>query len=562
MRWVFTLLMVFGFSLLFPLGSQAVETPAEGDSCMVVSAHPLATELGISILRSGGNAVDAAVVISFCLAGCEPYSSGLGGGGFFVFFDPETSTVSTLDARETAPISAHRDMYLVNGKPDAMLSRDGPLAVGVPGLVAGLKELHLRGGQLPWSELVNTAANAIREIKVTAMLQERIQNHSSRFNGAARKVFSPGGETPAIGSVLQQEDLFRTLQEIAQFGPDAFYKGRVAEAMVKVTARGNEVGITLADLAAYQPRWRKPIRGQYHDLEVFSMAPPSSGGIHLVEMLNILERFDLRQAGFGSVAAIHLLAEAMKFAYADRSLYLGDSDFVQVPVERLIGKARADSLGQLIQLDRAYPESRIQGAPLTGVESHETTHFSIVDTEGMAVAATLTINLTFGSGRMAPGTGVLMNNEMDDFVAAPGTPNAFGLVGGEANSIAPGKRPLSSMTPTIVLQDGRVRMVTGAPGGSKIITTTLQTILNVVDHKMDVLQAVSAPRVHHQWFPRRLYYEEFRMNVDTVRVLESMGHTVTARSPMCNAQVITVDPETGMRQGASDPRGMGLAAGF
>ncbi len=544
--------------LLLPGLSWAAEAPARGDSCMVVSAHPVATRLGVQVLRQGGNAVDAAVAVSFALAGCEPYSSGLGGGGFFVFYDTDTGLVKTLDARETAPASAHRDMFLVDGKPDPEISRNGPLAVGVPGLVAGLWQLHQAAGRLPWSDLVLTAARSVKTIRVSPMLNQRIKYKAKFFNEAARRVFLPGSRVPAVGSILVQDDLFATMQSIASNGPDAFYQGPVAEAIVSITGSG----LTLGDLASYRPRWRQPVHGLYRGLDVYSMAPPSSGGVHLVQMLNILEPFDLQAAGFGSAACVHLLAEAMKFAYADRSLFLGDSDFVDVPVARLAGRAHADSLRGLMRLEKAYPEYLILGADLLDSESLETTHLSIVDTEGNAVAATLTINLTFGSCLMAPGTGVLMNNEMDDFVAAPGTPNAFGLVGGEANSVAPGKRPLSSMTPTIVLQDGRVRMVTGAPGGSKIITTTMQTIINVVDHKMNALQAVIAPRVHHQWYPRRLYFEEFGLSPDTRKNLENMGHHLESRGSMCNAQIIVVDPESGLRQGASDPRGMGLASGF
>ncbi len=558
---VFLAIMFLGLGAI-PVLSLAAEEPAAGDSCMVVSAHPKATELGLSILRRGGNAVDAAVAASLTLGGCEPYSSGLGGGGFFVVFDPVSGDVKTLDARETAPMSAHHDMYLVDGKPDPHLSRDGPLASGVPGLLAGLWELHQFGGQLPWSELVLAAAEAVREIEVSPMLHRRIIQKSQYFNDAARRVFLPQGLVPEIGSSLIQSDLCSTLLSIAEFGPNAFYQGRIAEAMVKVAQSSKGSGLTLQDLASYAPSWRQAIHGHYRDLDIYSMAPPSSGGVHLLQMLHILESFDLKRAGFGSATSVHWMAESMKFAFADRSLFLGDSDFVAIPIAHLLSRARADSLRSLLDPERAYPESLIMGAPLQGLESSETTHLSIIDANGMAVAATFTINLTFGSCRMAAGTGILMNNEMDDFVAAPGTPNAFGLVGGEANSIAAGKRPLSSMTPTIVLQDTRVRMITGAPGGSKIITTTLQLIINVVDHGMDALQAVSAPRIHHQWFPPTLYFEEYGLSPDTRRILESKGHRLVERSPMCNAQVIVVDPESGIRQGASDPRGMGLASGY
>ena len=525
---------------------------------MVVSAHPDATLIGVQVLRRGGNAVDAAVAVSFALAGCEPYSSGLGGGGFFILFDSDSGLVQSLDARETAPASAHRDMYLVDGKPESDLSQNGPLAVGVPGLVAGLWQLHQQGGRLPWSDLVMAAARTVKGLKVSPMLHDRLSYKSEYFNSSARKVFLPGGVLPEVGTIIHQDDLFFTMKSIAELGPEAFYSGPVADAIVSVT----NSGITRADLENYEPRWRKPIHGRYRGLDVYSMAPPSSGGVHLIQMLNILEFFDLRNSGFGSAFTVHLLAEAMKFAYADRSRFWGDTDFVQVPVQRLTGLAHADSLRNLIDLQRAYPENKIIGAELSDEESLETTHLSIVDADGNAVAATLTINLTFGSCLMAPGTGIFMNNEMDDFVAAPGSPNAFGLVGGEANSVAPGKRPLSSMTPTVVLQDGRVRMVTGAPGGSKIITTTMQTIINVVDHQMDALQAVSAPRVHHQWYPRLLYFEKFGLSPDTIQILENMGHRLESRSPMCNAQIIVVDPDSGLLHGASDSRGMGLASGF
>ena len=292
------------------------------------------------------------------------------------------------------------------------------------------------------------------------------------------------------------------------------------------------------------------------------MPPPSSGGVHLVEMLNILEGFDLGTLGFGSAAATHLLVEAMKFAYADRSRFLGDADFVAVPVARLTSRDYADQLRQRIRADRALPTDAVTGVEVVPEESDQTTHLSVIDAAGNAVAATLTINIGFGSGLMAAGTGVILNDEMDDFAAAPGVPNYFGLIGSEANAIAPGKRPLSSMTPTIVVEDGRVCMVTGTPGGSKIITTTLQTIINVFDHGMDVQQALNAPRIHHQWYPRHVYFEAFGMSPDTQALLTARGHSLQRRSPICNAQAIVVDTQTGLRYGASDPRGCGSAAGF
>lgn len=547
---------------LWTLPASAVEEPAMGDSGMVVTAHPAATEVGLDILRQGGNAIDAAVATALALAVCEPYGSGLGGGGFVLTLDGATGQVRALDARETAPATAFRDMYQVAGQADPDLSRYGPLAVGVPGLVRGLAALHASGGVLSWVDLVEPARRLAAEgFAVSPMLQLRIRKTAPHFNPAAQAIFLPGGRVPAVGDLLIQADLAGTLQAIATEGPDVFYTGAIAQSLVRTASTGGK-GLSLADLADYRCKWREPVAGQYRGLQVYSMPPPSSGGVHLVQMLNILEDFDLAAAGPGSAAAYHLLAESMKFAYADRSLYLGDSDFVPVPVERLISSSHADSLRQLIVLEHAYPEDKIKGAPLIPAESNQTTHLSIVDGWGNAVAATLTINLTFGSGLVAPGTGVLLNDEMDDFVAAPGQPNAFGLVGGEANSIAPGKRPLSSMTPAILVQDGRVRMVSGAPGGSKIITTTLQTIINVIDFKMNALQAVSAPRIHHQWYPAKLYFEHNGLSPDTVELLRKWGHALAERSPMCNAQIIVVDPATSTRYGASDPRGMGTAAGY
>ncbi|MFH2053697.1 MAG: gamma-glutamyltransferase [bacterium] len=540
----------------------AVEAPATGRSGMVVSAHPLATRAGLGILRQGGNAVDAAVATALALAVCEPYSSGLGGGGFLVCFDAETGKVTALDARETAPLAAHRDMFVRNGAPVDSLSRDGPLSIGVPGLVRGLWEAHRAQGRLPWVQLVQPAVALARGgVPVSQMLADRIAEEKQRLNPAAREVFLSGENVPHIGTILVQEDLAATLEAIADRGPSAFYTGPVAQAIAAETAAAG-AGVTLDDLAGYQAIWREPIHGRYRGCDAWSMPPPSSGGVHLVQMLNVLEGFDVGGAGFGSAAAVHPMTEAMKFAFADRSRFLGDPDFVAVPVTRLTGRDYADSLRSLIRSDRSIPAADIPGAPLVRRESAHTTHLSVVDAAGSAVAATLTINLSFGSGWMATGTGVMLNDQMDDFVAAPGFANAFGLVGGEANSVAPGKRPLSSMTPTIVLQDGRVKMVTGAPGGSRIITTTLQTIVNVLDHGMDALQAVSAPRIHHQWSPDLMYFEAHGLSPDTRKILEGMGHRLKERIPMCNAQVIVADPETGLLTGASDPRGMGEAAGF
>jgi gamma-glutamyltranspeptidase/glutathione hydrolase len=510
---------------------------------MVAAAHPAATRVGLQILQQGGNAVDAAVACALALAVVEPYGSGLGGGGFFLVLDAAEGDVRALDARETAPRRAHRDMYLRDGKADPELSRYGPLSVAVPGLVAGLVELHESEGSLPWRELVQPAIElAVEGFPVSPMLARRIASKSQRFNYAAQSIFMPGGQVPQPGHMLVQKDLAGTLRALAAHGAAGFYEGKTGALLARAAQ------LDPRDLTDFEPRWREPIRGEYRGHEVFSMPPPSSGGVHLVQMLEFLAGFDLASAGHGGARVTHLLAEAMKFAYADRSLYLGDPDFVHVPVDMLLNPARIDSLRALVTLDRAYPVEDIIGVEIQAPESPETTHLSVVDGQGNAVAATLTINLSFGSCLVAEGTGVLLNDEMDDFSAAPGQPNAFGLVGGEANAVAPGKRPLSSMTPTIVLQDGRVRLVSGAPGGSKIITTTLQTIINVLDFEMDALQAVSVPRVHHQWYPRKLYHEPHGLSPDTAVLLEEMGHTLQERSPMCNAQLIVVRSGNGPAQ--------------
>jgi len=540
----------------------AVAAAAVGDSAMVVTAHPLATAVGVKMLRQGGNAVDAAVAVAFALAVVEPYSSGLGGGGFLLGFDAADGQVWALDCRETAPAAADRDMYLVDGLPDPQLSMTGPLAVAVPGLVRGLWAVHQRGGRLPWPSVLQEAIGlARRGFPVSPLLRERIAANSQRLDPAARQLFLPGDAVPVSGSLLRQMDLAGTLAAIARHGPDAFYTGRIARLLVESVAASGGI-LTTADLLGYRAIWRQPIHGRYRGREVWSMPPPSSGGVHLVQMLNILEGFDLSAAGHGSAAAWHPMVEAMKFAFADRSIYLGDSDFVTVPVHRLTSRAYADSLRAMIREDRALPATAIRGVTAIPPESHDTTHLSVIDAEGNAVAATLTINLGFGSGILAAGTGVLLNDEMDDFASAPGQPNAFGLLGAEANSIAGGKRPLSSMTPTILVEDGRVVLITGSPGGSRIITTTLQTVIHIVDFGMDVQQAVTAARIHQQWHPPTVFHEAFGISPDTFRLLAAKGHRLQQRAPMGNAQVIVVDLQTGRRFGGSDPRGMGLALGY
>ena len=528
---------------------------------VVVSAHPLASEIGTGVLRDGGNAIDAAIATAFAIAVVEPHGSGLGGGGFAVVHWAENGKSSALDFRETAPEKSRRDMYLVNGQADAELSRTGGLAVAVPGFVRGLEALHKANGTLTWGRLLAPAIHlASSGFEVDRILADRIRHSASRFNAEARAIFLPRGEALRAGDRLLQIDLAQTLQRIADEGADAFYRGPIAQAIVD-TSHAHGGIMTPADLDGWKPTWREPVRGSYRGHDIVSMPPPSSGGVHLVQMLHILEGMDLKTAGYGSALAWHWMAEAMKFAYADRSLHLGDPDFHDVPVKRLTSMKHANTQRSRIQPDHVIPPDTVGGIPLKRPEGANTSHLSVVDRHGNAVSSTVTINLSFGSGLVAGSTGVILNDEMDDFSAAPGVPNAFGLVGSEANAIAPGKRPLSSMTPTLVLKDGHVFMVTGSPGGSRIITTALQTILHVIDFGMDMPTAVRVPRIHHQWYPPVVYHEPFGLSPDTARALERRGHTLQVRGRIGNAQSILVPSPEGPRIGAGDPRGNGSSMG-
>jgi len=555
MRIGITLLLA---TFLIPTTAQA-KGPSEGEHGMVVSAHPAASEAGLNVLKASGNAVDAAVATAFAIAVVEPYGSGLGGGGFAVLWKDQTP--SSLDFREKAPSASHRDMFLTEGKVDPDKSRTGPFAVGVPGMVQGLWELHQKHGSIPWPDLLAPAIRLAEDgFLVNAVLSEHIQKNLERFNPPARAIFCPKGTPLPIGSRLVQADLAQTLRTLAKDGAVAFYKGEIAK---RIAGSVQDAGglLTLEDMEKYHTRWRDPVKGTYRGTRIFSMPPPSSGGIHLMQMLGILENYDLKKWGYQSANSVHLLAEVMKFAFADRSQWLGDPDFFDVPRERLLSKAHLDEIQGRIQMDSAIPSSEIEGAP-TPPEGADTTHLSVIDRHGNAVSSTLTINLSFGSAMVAKGTGIVLNDEMDDFAAAPGAPNAFGLLGSEANAVAPGKRPLSSMTPTIVTQNGKVLIVAGSPGGSRIITTTLQVILHLLDFDMNVRQAVSLPRVHHQWYPKDLSIEPYGMSPDTLRILEERGHSLSMSKFMGNAQVIFVDPKTNIRYGSSDPRGVGAARGY
>ena len=554
----------------------AYPAPVRARQGMVVSPQADATRAGAALLARGGNAVDAAVATAFALAVTDAHHSGLGGGGFLLIHLADGTDVA-VDARETAPTTATRDMYLAEGLPENA-SRRGGLAVATPGLLRGLAQALEKYGTRTLPEVMAPAirlaeegfAVGPRHAATLRFWQEKLGG-ARRSPAIARRQLPPEGEGPIrAGWVLRQPDLARSLRRIAAEGPDLFYRGELARAMVAEVQRRGGI-LSLEDLAGYEVKERAPLRARYRGREVIAFPPPSSGGVALIQMLQMLEGFDLAARGPLSSAGIHVVAEAMKLAFADRAVWLGDTDFVQVPLGRLLSSRYA-----AVQRRRINPP-RWRRPPWTwhrdevaidvagsGIPPDDagTTHLSVADAGGNAVSITQTINLLFGSGVLVPDTGIVLNNEMDDFSVAPGRPNAFGLVDVHGqNAVAPGKRPLSSMTPTILLEDGALFMVTGSPGGPRIITTTLLSILNVLDHGMDVMEAISAPRYHHQWIPDRLRLEP-QIPRDVVEGLRARGHPVERASrEWSSAQALVRDPATGLFHGASDPRGDGLALG-
>ena len=538
--------------------------PVFAENGMVASQEATATRIGVDILKRGGNAIDAGVAVGFALAVTLPRAGALGGGGFMMVHHAETGETVAIDYREMAPAAAHRDMYLdAAGEVDTQLARYTHHAAGVPGAVAGLVHVLDRYGTLPLAEVLAPAIRlAERGILVTRDLSGSLESRRERLQrwpATAAIFYHEDGRPYRPGERLIQVDLAWSLRQIAAHGADAFYKGAIAERIAAdMAAHGGPM--TLEDLAAYRVAVRAPVRGTYRGYEIASMPPPSSGGVHLVQILNLLEDYPLASLGHNGAEGLHLMAESMKLAYADRSQHLGDPDFWPVPVAGLISKAYAESLRATIDPARARPAAEIAAGDPMPYESPETTHYSVMDRWGNVVSNTYTINFGYGSGIVAAGTGILLNNEMDDFSAKPGVPNAYGLLGGDANSVAPAKRPLSSMTPTILFKDGKPLLATGSPGGSRIITTTLQIILNVVDHGMNIAAATAAPRVHHQWLPDELRVEA-GLSPDTIALLESKGHKVVVKNVMGSTQSI-LRADEGF-YGASDPRRQGaLTLGF
>ena len=483
---------------------------AQGKNGMVTTQHFLATAVGEKILNSGGNAYDASIAVGFTLAVVLPRAGNIGGGGFMVIHDSTLNKQFSIDYREKAPIKSDKDMYLNSDGTfnDQKLSTFGYLASGVPGTVAGLWEVHSKFGSMEWSKLLEDAIYyAENGFYITPYLSDMLVKYESKlsFYPETKKIFQKNYQD-FENKKLVQKDLAKTLKLIAQYGRDGFYLGSVAE-KIHTQMQLNGGLITKDDLENYQPVWRTPLKSTYRDTEIITMGPPSSGGVHVIQMLNILENHNVSKIEHNSSEYINLLTEIMKYAYADRSKYLGDPDYYKVPVSQIISKNYAKTINEKINVGKVTPSSVIYPGTFSDNESYETTHFSIVDKDGNAVSSTYTLNSTFGSGVVIKDTGILMNNEMDDFAAAPGIPNQFGLLGAEANQIVPGKRPLSSMTPTIVMKNGDFFLTTGSPGGSRIITAVLQSIINIVDYGMNLEEANAAKRIHHQWQPDLLQIE-------------------------------------------------------
>ena len=558
--------LIAALALAVPAASFAQRTAVEAEHGIVSSVHGLASEAGVEIMREGGNAVDAAVATGFALAVVFPYAGNLGGGGFMLIHLADGRDIA-IDYRETAPAAATRDMYLdAQGKLIQGLggSLHGWRASGVPGTVAGLAYAFQKygSGKVTWAQVIEPARRLAADGHlVTQGTATAFREYGSRFQPFAdsKRIFLAGGAYLKTGDLWRQPELAATLARIQRDGAKDFYEGETAHLITDSMAK-NGGSITLADLKAYHAIERTPLRGTYRGYEIVTMPPPSSGGIALLQMLGMIEPFDVKALGFNSAAKIHLFTEVMRRAFRDRAEYLGDPDFVKVPVAGLLDRKYIAHLMQNFDPDKATPSATLApGGPagwVAPVESGETTHFSIIDAAGNAVSNTYTLNGAFGSSVTIPGAGFLMNNEMDDFTTKLGEKNLYGLIQGPANSILPGKRPLSSMTPTLVLKDGHLVFATGSPGGSTIITVVFGVITNVLDHGMTIRQAVDAPRFHHQWMPDVMFYERNSISPDTAALLKARGQKIEERENVIisDAETVAINPKTGLREGASDIR--------
>lgn len=539
----------------------ATAQPVWAKHGMVASQEMLASRTGLEILKQGGNAVDAAVAVGFSLAVTLPQAGNIGGGGFMLVHLAKDKRTIAIDYREMAPAKANKNIFLdEHGDAVNKLSREHGLAVGVPGTVMGMNLALEKYGTMTLAQVMAPAIKLAQEgFAVTPELARSLtglKRRLSQWPSTAAIFYKADGSDYQVDEILKQPELAHSLSLIAQKGPAGFYQGETASKLVNAVQDAGGI-MTLSDLEHYQAIEREPVRGQYRGFEVISMPPPSSGGVHIIEMLKVLQHFPIEQLGHNTAQTIHLMAETMKHAYSDRSEYLGDPDFYRVPITALTHQDYAKHIASQIDHNRATPSSEIKPGKLAPYESDQTTHFSVVDQWGNAVSNTYTLNFSYGSGLVAKGTGILLNNEMDDFSAKPGSPNGFGLIGGAANAVEGNKRPLSSMSPTIVMKAGKPYLITGSPGGSRIITTTLQIIMNVVDHHLNIAEASHAPRVHHQWQPDELRVES-SLNRDTISLLETKGHKVTVQSAMGSTQSIMVTDQGIF--GSADPRHGGSEA--
>lgn len=550
-------------------GASAENDAVVSKSGMVVSVDEYASRVGIEILKKGGNAVDTAVAVGFALAVTYPSAGNIGGGGFMIIRFADTKEAVALDFREIAPGHATADMYLDDeGKYVMGKSLYGYLAVGVPGTLKGFELAMEKYGSLNWEDVIGPAIELSEKgFKLTKRRADSFNWLKKRFKHGTEEFFrifsKPDGSEFKEGDIFINKDLARSLRLIAEHGSDAFYRGQIAESIAKDMEKHGGL-ITKEDLASYKAFIRKPLTGTHQGYQIISMPPPSSGGTILIEMLNILEKYNLGQMERYAPETLHVIAETMKFAYFDRAKYMGDTDFVEVPVDLLTSKKHAEEIREKIDPEKAIPSRKIGQEILTLEKAKETTHFSVIDKTGLAVATTYTLNGGFGAGVVAKGTGILLNNEMDDFNVTPGYTDNKGLIGTKPNLIEPHKRMLSSMSPTIICKDGKVFMITGSPGGRTIINTVLNVIINVIDFNMPIQDAVDAPRMDHEWMPDRLRLEREGLPNDVIEALRSMGHTIgRSRSwEQGDAHSILIDPKTGIYYGAADKRSEGSAIGY
>lgn len=527
---------------------------------MVASQESRATKVGVQVLEEGGNAVDAAVAVGFALAVTLPRAGNLGGGGFMMIYDSHSKKVEALDYREKAPKAAFRDMFLDRKlNVDNQKARYSVLSAGVPGTVAGLLEAHRKYGKLSLDKLIQPAIKLAESLPMSfAMAQSlnRKKKYLSRSNESVKNYYKSDGSTWNIHDTIKQPLLADSLASILTTGGKSFYLGDIAKKIIDFVQSQNGL-MTLDDLSSYQPVWRKPLVAEFGDAKIFSMPPPSSGGIHLVQLLNIIQNFPIEKAGHNTVYSTHMMTEAMKFAYADRSKYLGDPDFVSIPVEKLTSSKYANSIASKISIDKVLKSSDVSPGMYMSNESPQTTHFSVIDKDGNMVSNTYTLNFSFGSGISVPGVGILLNNQMDDFSSKLGVPNGYGLLGGDANAIEGERRPLSSMTPVLVLKKDQPWLATGSPGGSRIITTVYNFLLNKMVHHMNIASATIAPRIHHQWYPETLMLET-GFPLDSARMLVEKGHKIRFYKPWGSLQ--TVEYSDGIFFGFSDTRRPGALA--